>query len=201
MLYRGNVERQHVKTVEEARAAVAKSKPDLVLVDRDLSGAAGFVKDLRDGADTRRMSVVALARGDFTSSELTLLEAGVNAVLRLPPTGDWEDRLFRLMHVPVRREVRVPVKLQLDLGLGATGELFHAEAVNLSVNGMLIDSSHPLRVGDDLTFSFTLPNGVGDVQGQVTVVRHAAAPTHYGVELTHVKGDGRVKIRRWVDGL
>jgi CheY-like chemotaxis protein len=201
MLYRDNVERHQARTAEEAKAAARKGKPDIVLVDRDLPGAAALVKDLREGPETRRISVVALARGDFASSELTLLEAGVNAVLRLPPTGDWDDRLFRLMHIPVRREVRVPVSLQLDLGLGATGEAFRAQAVNISVTGMLIDSEHPLRVGDDLTFAFSLPNGAGEVQGNVTVVRHATAATHYGVELTHVKGDGRVKIKRWVEGL
>jgi CheY-like chemotaxis protein len=201
IVFRSNVERHHARSAEEAKPTARRLKPDIVLVDRDLPRAAELVRALREDPDTRRLSVVALARGEFASSELTLLEAGVNAVLRLPPTGDWDDRLVRLMHIPARREVRVKVSLQLDLGLGATGETFHAQALNVSVNGMLIESKHPLRVGDDLSFTFSLPDGGGEVQGNVTVVRHAATPTQYGVELTHVKGDGRVKIKRWVDGL
>lgn len=201
MLYRSNVKRQLARTLEEAKAAAKRLRPEIVLLDRDLPRAALLVRELRDDPETRRLSVVALARGDFVSSELALLEAGANAVLRLPPSGDWDDRLFRLMHVPVRREARVPVRLWLDLGLGATGESFSAELLNLSVNGMLIESGQALEVGTDLNFSLELPDGAGEVQGGVTIVRHATAADQYGAELTNVKGDGRVRLKRWVDGL
>jgi hypothetical protein len=145
--------------------------------------------------------VVALARGDFAAHELSLLEAGVNAVLRLPPGADWDDRLFRLIHVPARREVRVGVSLQLDLGLGATGDTFTAQALNLSMNGMLIETGRPLQVGDDLNFALALRDDDPEVRGGGTVVRHAGAPYRYGMELTQVKGDGRVRIKQFVDGL
>jgi hypothetical protein len=95
----------------------------------------------------------------------------------------------------------VPVHLRLDLGLGATGETFRAEVLNLSVNGLLIESGQPLEVGSDITFSFELPNGGGRVEGSATVVRHASTPHQYGAELTSVKGDGRVRLKRWVEGL
>jgi len=199
MLYRSNVERHAARTADEARAAARRLQPEIVLVDRDLPRAAELVKELREDALTRRLSVVALARGEFASSELGLLEAGVNAVLRLPPSGDWDDRLFRLMHVPVRREIRVPVHLQLDLGFGARGERFAAVALNLSVNGMLVETSHLLQVGDDLVFALELPKAT--VEGTATVVRHASIAAQYGLELATVKSDGRVKLKAWVDGL
>jgi CheY-like chemotaxis protein len=200
MLFRSNVQRHEARTAEEAKSMARRLKPEIVLVDRDLPRAAELVKELRDDAVTRRLSVVALARGDFVSSELGLLEAGVNAVLRLPPAGDWDDRLFRLMHVPVRRDVRVPVHLQLDLGFGATGQIFAALALNVSVNGMLVESNHPMQVGDDLAFTLELPRG-GSIRGTATVVRHASGSSRYGMELAQVKGDGRVKLKAWMDGL
>ena len=195
MLYRSNVERHAARTADEAKAEARRLQPAIV------PGAAELVKALRDDSATRRLSVVALARGDFVSSELGLLEAGVNAILRLPPSGDWDDRLFRLMHVPVRREVRVPVRLQLDLGFGAHGEHFAGTAFNLSVNGMLVETNYRLQVGDDLVFTVELPDGHGTVVGTATVVRQAAAAAQFGVELATVKGDGRVKLKAWVDGL
>lgn len=200
MLFRSNVQRHEARTAEDAKALARRLQPEIVLVDRDLPRAAELVKELRDDEETRRLSVVALARGDFASSELGLLEAGINAVLRLPPSGDWDDRLFRLMHVPVRRDVRVPVHLQLDLGFGATGQTIAALALNLSVNGLLVESDLPLQVGDDLAFTLELPGG-GSVLGTATVVRHASGSNRYGVELAQVKGDGRVKLRAWMDGL
>ncbi len=200
LLFRSSVERHLATTAAEARSEARRLKPEIVLVNRDLAGAVELVKGLRDDPETRRLSVVALARGDFVSAELTLLEAGVNAVLRLPPTDDWDDRLVRLMHVPMRRDVRAAVTLELDLGLGATGEAFHALALNLSLNGLLVETKWELKVGDDLTFSFVLPGLGEEVEGGASVVRHGAA-SQFGLAILSVRGDGRLRIKRFVDGL
>ena len=53
-------------------------------------------------------------------------------------------------------------------------------------------------MGEDLRFSFEMPGGHGGVRGTGTVVR-AASARHFGVELTHVEGDGRVRIKRYVE--
>jgi hypothetical protein len=53
-------------------------------------------------------------------------------------------------------------------------------------------------VGEDLRFWFDMPAGHGTVQGEGTVVRQTP-PSHFGVELTHVEGDGRVRIKRYVE--
>ena len=47
-----------------------------------------------------------------------LLEAGVNAILPLPPDADWDDRLMRLVHVPARKVSRFPVQLRGGGGPG-----------------------------------------------------------------------------------
>jgi len=201
LLFRAGMERHVATASKDVLEAARRVKPQIVLVDRDLKGAPLAVKALRENAETRGTSVVVLARGDFAASEFELLEAGGNAVLRLPPSGDWDDRLFRLMQVPHRREARVGVSLQLDLGLGATGETFTAQALNLSVNGMLIATGRPLQIGDDLTFALALREDGGLVRGGGTVVRQAEEPLRYGVELTQVAGDGRVQIKQYVNGL
>ena len=201
MLWRSNVERHQSFSVDEAKGAARQLRPGIVLVDRDLPGAFTLVKNLRGDPDTRALSIAALARGEFVPTELSLLQAGINAVLRLPPGPDWDERLFSLMHVPFRKEARVGVNLQVDAGFGASGESFSAVALNLSVNGLLIDSRQPLQVGDDLKFVFELPDHPGPISGTGTVVRHGGGPTQYGVELTHVQSDGRQRIRRWVEAL
>ena len=53
-------------------------------------------------------------------------------------------------------------------------------------------------MGEDLRFSFEMPGDRGGVQGTGTVVR-AASAHRFGVELTHVDGDGRVRIKRYVE--
>ena len=53
-------------------------------------------------------------------------------------------------------------------------------------------------MGEDLRLSFEMPGVPGVVRGTGTVVR-AASEHDFGVELTHVDGDGRVRIKRYVE--
>ena len=199
MLWRNNVDRRRAKSLEEAKAEAAVERPDVILIDGRMAEAAAFVVGLRHHPATRTVSIVAISSDDLGGSDLDLLEGGANAILHLPSNPEWDDRLYRLIHVPVRRSTRFGVHLQVETGFGPEGENFAAEALNLSVNGMLIAVDRTMRVGDDLHFAFQLPPGAGLVEGTGTVTRLAGA-RQYGLELTHVKGDGRQRIRAFVEG-
>lgn len=164
-----------------------------------MADAASFVSALRHDPATRTVSIVAIGSDELGSSDLDLLESGANAILHLPSNPEWDDRLYRLIHVPVRRSTRFEVHIQLDAGFGPEGSSLAGQALNLSVSGMLFTIERPLRVGDDLHFVFQLPGLPGLVEGSGTVTRSAGA-RQYGLELTHVKGDGRQRIRAFVEG-
>ena len=196
-LFRQNVERVLVSGVDEIRRLADEGRLDIVVVDSALPGAAGVVAALRQDPITRPTAIVALGRSEFGFDHLGLLEAGANAILPLPPGLDWDDRLLRLIHVPVRRAARFPVDMALEGGL-QTGLAFTGRALNLSIHGLLLECREPLQVGEDLRFVFEMPGEEGGIRGTGTVVR--AASTHrFGVELTHVDGDGRVRIKRYVE--
>jgi CheY-like chemotaxis protein len=198
VLWGQNVERRLARDREQARLLAARGKPDIIVVDQDFDGAVRLVTAFREDPYTRRISIVALARGDFDPSELELLQAGANGILRIPPGPDWDDRLVRLMHIPQRREGRFGVYLRLDAEF-AGGEAFAANALNLSVNGILVVSSRILKIGDDVHYAFKVPGDPVLIDGSGTVVRQGVEPLHYGIELTHVKGDGRVRIKKYVE--
>jgi CheY-like chemotaxis protein len=197
VLFRHNVERLRVSGAEEVRKAADEGRLDVVVVDTAMPGAAAIVAALRQDPTTRPIAIVALGRSEFGFDHLDLLEVGANAILPLPPGHDWDDRLMRLIHVPVRRAARFPVDIALEGGL-RNGIAFAGRALNLSVHGLLLDCLQPLQVGEDLRFSFEIPGPGGGVRGTGTVVREASA-RHFGVELTHVEGDGRVRIKRYVE--
>ena len=197
VLFRRNVERLRVSAVEEVRKAADTGRLDVVVVDTAMPGAAAMVAALRQDPITRPTAIVALGRSEFGFDHLDLLEAGANAILPLPPGHDWDDRLMRLIHVPVRKATRFPVDIAIEGGL-KSGLAFTGRALNLSVHGLLLECRHPLQVGEDLRFSFELPGAAGSVRATGTVVR-AAFTHHFGVELTHVEGDGRVRIKRYVE--
>ena len=197
VLFRRNVERVQAGGIEEARRLASESRPDVVVVDAALPGAPGLVAGLRQDPVTRGTAIVVLGRSDFGLDHLELLEAGANTILPMPPAHDWDDRLMRLIHVPARKATRIPVSLSVAGGL-RDGLPFAGRALNLSVHGLLLECRAAIAVGDDLRFSLDLPGGHGTVAGTGTVVRMADAQ-HFGVELTHVEGDGRVRMKRFVD--
>jgi CheY-like chemotaxis protein len=199
VLFRQNVERIAAAGVDEVRSLADGGRVDVVVIDAALPGAAALVSALRQDPLTRTTAIVALGRSEFGFDHLELLQAGANAILPLPPAQDWDDRLMRLIHVPVRKTTRFPVNLSLHGGL-RDGVSFAGRVVNMSVHGLLLECRHPLRVGEEVRLAFDMPRGHGLVQADGTVVRQAHAD-RFGIELTHVAGDGRVRIKRYVEAV
>ncbi|MGD8898413.1 MAG: PilZ domain-containing protein [Acidobacteriota bacterium] len=195
LLFRSNVARIRASSLDEVRRAAQAGKVDVVLVDATLPEAPALAAALRQEPLTRGLSIAGLGQSEFGLVLLELLESGVNAVLPLPPGADWDDRLMRLFHVPARKVARFPVSFAVGVDRGP-GEPFEGRALDLSVHGLLLQSSFPLEVGEDLRLAFDLPGG--PVRGTGTVVR-LASPEGVGVELTSVEGDGRVQIKRFVE--
>ena len=199
VLFRSNVELLPAAGPDEVRRLVDAGHLDVVVIDSALPGASGVVAMLRQDPITRATAIVALGRAEFGFEHLALLEAGTNAILPLPPGQDWDDRLMRLIHVPVRKTTRFPVDLSLQGGL-RDGVRFAARVVNLSVHGLLLECRQSLKVGEDVRMSFEMPSGHGPIEAHGTVVRQALAD-RFGVELTQVTGDGRVRIKRYVEAV
>ena len=196
VLFRRTVERLQASRTEDVLRIADTGRLALVVVDSAVPGAAGVVEALRQDPQTRNTAIVALVRSEFGFGHLDLLEAGANAVMPMPPDRDWDDRLTRLMHVPARKAARFPVDVSIEGGLSG-GLSFNGRVVDLSVHGLLLEGPHPLQVGEDLGLFFVMP-GQGGVRGTGTVVR-VARQDRFGVELTHVEGDGRTRIKRYVE--
>ena len=197
VLFRSNVERIRVAGAVDVRRLADEGRLDVVVVDSALPDANRLVAALRQDPVTRATPIVALGRWELGFDQLGLLEVGANAILPLPPGRDWDDRLMRLIHVPVRRAARFAVDMAIEGGLNS-GLTFTARVLNLSVHGLLLESPHPLEIGEDLKFSFLMPGVSAVICGTGTVIRDAGAD-RFGLELTHVDGDGRVRIKRYVE--
>jgi DNA-binding response OmpR family regulator len=200
LLWRGDVERVVAAKPEEARMMAVAVKPDLVLVDRDLPWCERFVTGLREDPASRGLSIAILARGDMDPAEVGLLEAGANAILRLPPGDDWDQRLHDLLHVPARRDTRFAVRFDVESLGGASETSVHGTAVNLSVRGLLLESPVALRLGDDLSLSLLLPGEWGEAAGAGRVVREAG-PGRYGIALGALEAPARDRIEAFVQSL
>lgn len=196
LVWRREFDRRFAVRLETAQA-LALAAPEIVLVERDLDWALPFVTWIRRHPSAR-LSVAILARGGVDPVEMELVDKGANAVLRLPATAEWDRRLARLTHIGVRKALRVPVTLQVEIG-GLSGETHAATSVNLSETGMLVESSW-LEVGDDVHFAFRLPGRPGLVSGCGRVVRQVV-PKRFGIEFTDRSGECLELIRSFLESL
>jgi CheY-like chemotaxis protein len=156
----------------------------VILVDREFPDAAGFIKQLRKDPATRDRSIAVLAWSARPDADLEVLNAGANAVLRMPPSATWDERFSKLLTVPVRQQARLLVQIEV------TGDVEHPAAIlNLSPGGMLVATPRTLRVGDEMGFRFTLPN-TRTVIGRGRVARDAR-PAGFGVEFMTLNDDGK----------
>jgi hypothetical protein len=198
-LWRDDVQRVKTQGGSMVSSLVREHAADLLVVHRDVAGAVELVRTLRRAPETRRLSMVVVAPEDFNPLDVELLEVGANAILRLPPSPEWDERLTRLMSVPVRRAVRFPVQFEVLAQSGGV-ETLAAHALNLSVSGMLIESPRPLRVGEDLDFQFRLPDHDEVIRGCARVMR-VAGPRRYGIEFYGLEGGGTSLVQLFVETL
>ncbi len=180
LLWRDDIARVVATHVDYARTLAVAARPQMALVDRDLSGAGELIADLRRDPVTRPLSIVVLGRGDF-----------------LPAGPEWDDRLVKLIQVPTRRETRFSVHFEVEADAGSPRTSGLALALNLSVRGMLIQSSLPLGIGDDLDLGFRLLETDPPVAVLGRVVRQAKGE-RFGVEFHRFAGDGEERVAQFV---
>lgn len=195
-LWHDDVERRVCRTAPEGLDEARRFHPDIVVVDRDMESAHTLVLTIRHEAAIRRASIVVVAAGDFNAAEADLLDGGANAVLRFPLSPEWDERLTRLLRVPTRREIRASVRFEIEARSGVGIETHEGTIVNLSVNGMLLETLLALQIGDDLDFSFALPDGAA-VRGCGRVVRVGARDS-WGVEFYGLE-TGADAVRTFVE--
>ena len=192
VLFRSHLEREMVRSTTEVQSRLAKGMVALLCIHRDTPGIETLIRTLRKSATLRRTSIVVLSEDDFDPSEVEVLEAGANAILRLPPGDDFNDRLGRLIEVPSRRDVRLPVRLQVaaSSGFGATVPVL---AQNISATGLLIESNHPLNMGDEVSLALRFEES-GEIFSATAHISRTAGPNRYGAQFTAInKGKEALK--------
>lgn len=192
VLFRSGIEREQVHSIADAQARLSAGPVGLFCIHRNVTGVEALIRTLRKSPELKRTSIVVFSEDDFDPSEVDVLEAGANAILRLPPADDFNERIGRLMAVPARRDVRIPVRLQVAAvsGFGATVPVL---AQNLSISGVLIESNHLLNMGDEVHLAFRIEESRAVVSATAHVTR-TAGPNRYGVRFTEItEGEDALK--------
>lgn len=197
-VWRNDLERAVARSATDALAQAGVLKPRLIVVDRDLQLSEFLVRQLRTREASRGASILIVAVGEMSTDELGLLDAGANAVLRLPPGPEWDARVEALLCVPTRKDARIDVNLRL--AGEAEDEAIRGRALNVSATGMLVETAVALSVSSQVRFRLELPGfatSTGEVEGRARVVRQAGAG-EYGMLFLEMEPSGAEMLRRFL---
>lgn len=190
---RPGVEVYRAASVKDAAVICASLGVQVILVDEDFPFAMEALRDLRKEVATRDRSIGVLVR-TAGSWDLDWLEAGANAVFRLPPGPGWDERFSKLVAVPSRHDARVPVRFTVRAKSGLEGE-----ALNLSPGGMLLRGPEALRLGEEISFDLLLSE-TSVISGRGQVAREAS-PGHYGIEFIQMEPEERDAVLEYLRGV
>ncbi len=199
VLWRPGVERVFWPDPAGAFKTIENANPRLVVVDgADTVAACALIGELRADVRTRPLSIAALSRSTGLEDEAALRGAGANLVLsgHVDPYL-WDGRLEELMTVPKRRDLRIPVLFELWSRFDSEAPAVAGTALNVSLNGALIETEEFLDVGSKLDLAFELPGDADRLKALGQVVREDDAGTgryRAGVEFLVLRGDARARL-------
>jgi PAS domain S-box-containing protein len=189
----------------EAAFETARSvEPGLILLDgTQAASVIPLIRRLRESDETRGVSIAVLQRSIDLGAEKALREAGANAILHTPVDPQlWDARLEELLNVPIRREARIEVHIEVWSQQEPRSSANDGLALSISLRGMLLETPRPLLVGSKLNLSFELPGKPVELHAVGEVARDAGSidgGARCGIEFLVLRGDARKRIRAFVE--
>jgi uncharacterized protein (TIGR02266 family) len=158
----------NARSAEQALESIAAEQPELVIVSSRLPDGSGadLCRKIRAAHRNRAPRLVLISE----AGEPAAGAAAWNEHLERPINPDGlMDRISALLSVPQRRSRRMSV--QMEVTYGSRRDRLRGAALNLSQEGMLIETVEPLPAGAKLEMEFTLPGQEKPLLAQGEVVR------------------------------
>jgi hypothetical protein len=175
----------------------------VVLDGSDPVSTVKLIERLRWDDSTRTVSIAVLGPASGSAEDQALRRAGANLVLADGTDSTlWEARLEELLSVPRRRETRLPVQASVWCRTSVGGPPLRCLALNVSVRGLLLESTQPLALAAKLDLAFPLPDAGDELQLVGQVIREAPPAeggSRYGVEFLLPRQEARERIQAFVE--
>jgi len=204
VLWRSDIERLFAADLDSGLCLARSVLPNLIVLDGvDSEGTRMFLLAIRADSAARKISLAVLGRTSSAQDEEALRRSGANLVLsgQVDPFL-WDTRLEELLNVPTRRELRLPLQFQVWSRFAPNEPPLEALALNISVRGMLVETSEPLEVGTKLDLTFTLPGQEAPLRAVGQVIREALpheGRSRSGIEFLILRGDARSRVVNFIE--
>ena len=190
----------HLESPEDAIALAFEKKFDLLIFDAEPNQRTlgDLVRALRgESSASCRSSLLVVAETRTAEAARELVGQGVNRVVTLDESEEAiEQHVADLLDIAPRAAVRFTARLTTVLDDG-TLEIVGRTA-NVSVTGMLLQTTTSLNPGQRVDFEFLADNGEEMVSGRAEIARCAVADrggvSGIGIRFLEFDGNGRERI-------
>lgn len=201
-LQRLGVSYQLVADHGELMSAIAKDPPTVALVDVELAGGSGYtacraIKDAPASHGTR-VALILPPRGVRPIDRAMidhLADSGCDDVIAPPLTADdFYAHLSQLTSLPLRRDRRIAVELDVDLPAGEGTKSVSGQVTNVGAGGVGLRLEVPLVAGTQLAARFRVSDQVSPDTRAVVAWCRPADPLEGGFA-AGLTWDGEVPLR------
>lgn len=198
ILFRDGVTREEFPTIAAAQDRLMRGGVALIILDKNLSGIDTFLRNLRKSPVLKKVSAAVYSRDEFDPDEIEFLTAGANTILRCPPIEEFDRKVSNLVKVQARKETRIPVQLRIE-AIAGFGSTIPVVALNVSLSGMLVESSYDIGVGDEIQVACQLTDTSPHPFRALGKVMRRTPRGHYGVRFVEIQ-EGEGDLRRLLEG-
>ncbi len=163
----------HAEDADALLGLEAGIAPDLVILDIALppTGAVALAQRMRARSFWRFVSMMVAVPAGYPRLE-EVLAPGINDLILAPfPADELLDKARRLTVIPARRELNTLARVRDPK---ADGAVQAGKTLNVSSNGLLVESEAPLVIGRVVEIEFFLPEETDPVRATGRVVRRTA---------------------------
>ncbi len=178
-----------------------RERVDLILLDLDMPDMRGdkVCSIIRNDPDLKFVSILMVIKLRDADIELCR-QCGANDYITKPidPIA-LLSKTVTLLDIPARKEYRVLMNLKIS---GEKDNIsFSAISLNISINGILLQTAAALSIGDRIKCSLFLPGGSQIAfTGEIIRAEKSASEglNYYGVRFTSISEDSREAIDYFV---
>lgn len=188
---------------QEAIDIHKKERVELILCDLYMPGMNGneVCSIIRKDDNLKNVSIIIVTTSAKDAD--MCLGAGANDVILKPINPvDFLKKVGKYINVPVRRDIRILARIGVEGVRGAASESFLGNTINISISGVLIETSHVFTVGETVSCSFFIPGNSAPITVAGEVVRKAngdrSEMNYYGIRFMDVKEEDKRAIDSYI---
>lgn len=195
---RGGIALHAAATTEEVLFLHREIRADLIIMDAAQPGMGGMALAgmIRRDDALKAVSIIMAWDGDRESLPAPS-QTGANALIAKPVDSvELLQKVSDLLVVSQRKNMRVLLRVAVS---GSPESPIFAQSENVSISGMLLETSHPFAPGDRMTCAFLI--GHSDIRTAAEVVRIVPTPSgryQCGVRFLNLDTKSMIVIEQFV---